>query len=134
MPSKAIARSRPPIVLSETDADRLFLLAEQMEGRAVQEPSGLLGELERAQVRPDHRVPATVVGMHSMVDFEDAAHGTTRTVRLVYPAEADIAEGRISVFTPIGAGLIGLAEGQSIEWPDRDGKVRALRVLRVSRA
>ena len=35
--------------------------------------------------------------------------------------------------TPIGAGLIGLAEGQSIAWPDREGRVRLLRVLKVRR-
>ncbi len=31
------------------------------------------------------------------------------------------------------AGLIGLAEGQSIAWPDREGHVRLLRVLKVRR-
>jgi len=134
MPSKATAPSRPPIVLSETDADRLFLLAEQMESAAPRDRSGLLGELERAQVRPDHRVAATVVGMNSTVDFVDEAHGAARTVRLVYPAEADIAAGKVSVLTPVGAALIGLREGQSIRWPDRGGNLRALRVLKVSRA
>lgn len=133
MPSKALAPSRPPIVLSETDADRLFLLAEQMEAAAPRERSGLLGELERAQVRPDDRVAATVVGMNSTVDFVDEAHGAARTVRLVYPAEADIAAGKVSVLTPVGAALIGLREGQSIRWPDRDGNMRALRVLKVIR-
>jgi regulator of nucleoside diphosphate kinase len=33
----------------------------------------------------------------------------------------------------VGAGLIGLAQGQVIDWPDRDGKARALRVVRVTR-
>jgi regulator of nucleoside diphosphate kinase len=134
MPPRAKLATRPHIVLSETDADRLFLLAEQMEASAPRERSGLLGELERAEVRPDHLVPATVVGMNSTVDFVDEAHGATRTVRLVYPAEADIAANKVSVLTPIGAGLIGLKEGQSICWPDRDGRLRTLQVLKVSRA
>lgn len=133
MPSKAKAATRPPITLSETDADRLFVLAEQAELNATGRSNGLLGELMRAQVRPDARVPATVIGMNSTVEFIDDAHGATRTVQLVYPAQADIAEGRISIMTPIGAGLIGLAEGQSIAWPDREGRVRLLRVLKVRR-
>ena len=54
-----------------------------------------------------------------------------RTVRLVYPGEADIEQGRISVLTPVGAALIGLTAGQSIEWTDRDGKSRSLSVLEV---
>lgn len=134
MTTTARAPARPPIILSETDAQRLSALAIQKEAAAPEAAGLLLDELERAQVRPDDRVPADVVGMNSTVEFVDEAHGQSRTVQLVYPAEADIAEGRISVLTPIGAGLIGLSAGQSILWPDRDGNKRALKVLRVARA
>jgi regulator of nucleoside diphosphate kinase len=130
MPKPSIAPLRPPIVVSETDADRLFPLAEKAE---VRSSLGLLGELERAELRPDTAMPPTVVGMESEVAFIDEAHGACRTVRLVYPCDADIAAGRISVMTPIGTALLGLSEGQVIEWPDRDGQVRALRVVRVER-
>lgn len=128
---KTTRAPRPSIILGETDADRLYRLAEQAPAAATS--SALLGELDRATVRPDHLVPATVVGMNSTVEFVDEAHGATRTVRLVYPAQADIAADRISVLAPVGAGLIGMKEGQSIAWPDRDGNVRALRVVKVSR-
>lgn len=130
MPSKARAAALPSIVISETDADRLFPLAEQIEAR---QPLGLLAELERADVRADAKVPLNVVGMNSLVEFLDEAHGGARLVRLVYPGEADIEQGKVSIATPIGAALLGLREGQAIRWPDRDGKVRALRVLRVIR-
>ncbi len=93
----------------------------------------LLRELERAEVRPDAAVPATVVGMNAIVEFVDEARGQPRKIQLVYPGEADLAAGKISVMTPVGAGLIGLSAGQSIEWPDRDGRTRTLRVVRVSR-
>jgi regulator of nucleoside diphosphate kinase len=53
-------------------------------------------------------------------------------VTLVYPAEADIAEGRISVLTPVGTALIGLRAGQSITWRTRDGRKQVLTVLRVT--
>jgi len=55
-------------------------------------------------------------------------------VQLVYPAEANISEGRVSVLTLIGAALIGLRVGQSISWPTRRGEERRLTVLRVARA
>ena len=125
MPSKTL--TRPPIQVSETDADRLFLLID----RAPADTCGLREELERAQVRAC--VPASVVAMNSMVEFLDDAHGATRTVQLVYPAQADIAANKVSVLSPVGAGLLGLKAGQSIQWPDRDGRLRALRVLKVSR-
>ena len=52
---------------------------------------------------------------------------------LVYPAEADIDAGRVSVGTPIGTALLGLAEGQSIDWTARDGRRQRLTVVAVER-
>jgi regulator of nucleoside diphosphate kinase len=49
----------------------------------------------------------------------------------VMPGEANIAEGRISILTPMGAALYGLAAGHSIEWPDLNGNARPIRILRV---
>jgi regulator of nucleoside diphosphate kinase len=36
--------------------------------------------------------------------------------------------------THVGAGLLGLTQGQSILWPDREGRRRTLRVVGVRRA
>lgn len=132
MPSAATTLERPPIVLCESDVERLSTLALAMEG-ASKAAGLLLDEIERADVRPDASLPADVVRMHSTVAFQDDTHGAARTVQLVYPHEADIAAGKISVLTPVGAGLIGLSPGQSIVWPDRDGRERPLRILSVSR-
>lgn len=134
MKNTARAHARPRIIVSETDAQRLSALAIQKEAVAPEAAGLLLDELERAQVKPDHLVPDDVVGMNATVEFIDESHGHSRTVQLVYPAEADINAGRISVLTPIGAGLIGLAAGQSILWPDREGHKRELKVVRVQRA
>ena len=133
MPVQSSVAARPPIILSDTDAERLTDLADKLGAASPAVAGLLLGELERAEVRPDHLVPAHVVGMDAVVEFVDEAHGKSRTVKLVYPGEADIAEGKVSVFTPIGAGLIGLAAGQSILWPDRDGHERRLKIVRVAR-
>ena len=54
--------------------------------------------------------------MGSQVVYRDEGTGRIREVALVYPHEADINLNRISVLTPVGAALIGLAEGQSIEF------------------
>ena len=131
MPQAKTASTRPPLVLSEIDAERLSALALQNEAAHPVAAGLLLDELERAQVR--RRVGPDVVGMNSTVEFLDEAHGEARTVQLVYPDEADIAAGRISIMTPVGAGLIGLKAGQSILWPDRGGETRVLRILRVGR-
>lgn len=129
----ALAPARPHIIISRSDADRLASLAEQMERASPLAADLLLDEVERAEIRDDQAVPDDVVGMHSVVEFTDEAHGKPRVVQLVYPPEADIAQGRISVLTPIGAGLIGLSAGQTIMWPDREGHERPLQILKVTR-
>ena len=130
MPSPATEPVRPYIIMSETDVERLSALALQME-HATPAAGMLLDEIDRAEVRPDDAVPDDVVRMHSTVQFVDDAHGQARTVLLVYPSEADIAAGKVSVLTPVGAGLIGLRPHQEILWPDREGQLRALRILKV---
>lgn len=134
MARQAKSNKRPPIVLRETDAERLSNLASQMEANAPLAAGLLLDEIERADIRADHLVADSIIGMHSVVEFVDGAHDLKQTVTLVYPTEADISEGRISILTPVGAGLIGLTAGQSISWPARDGRERILQILKVSRA
>lgn len=125
------AKARPPILLCESDADRIADLAVGVETRLPQVSAMLLKEIERARVVRDGALPADVVAMGSRVRFRDESTGTERTVRLVYPHEADIAASKVSILTPIGAGLIGLREGQSIRWEDRDGHPKVLQVIAV---
>lgn len=122
----------PNIIISEEDQDRLFDLAYAYEKRAPQVAEVLLTELERAEVRADKDMPETVIGMGSTVHFK-AEDGQDRTVTLVYPGDADIEAGRISVATPVGAALIGLAVGQSFRWAGRDGQDHLLTVVGVDR-
>ena len=132
LPASRPAFTRPPIILGAAEAERLSALALQSEASAPLAAGLLLDEIERARVCADARVPADVVRMGSRVEFVDEAHGEAPTVQLVWPAEADIALGRVSVMTPVGAGLIGLRPGQSILWPDRGGGQRALRIVSVT--
>jgi len=131
--SRSIA-DRPTIHLIDTEQARLLDLARAMRSRQAEISELLQEELERAEVHDAASLPPGVVSMHSTVEFLDESNGTSRTVQLVYPHEADIAAGRISVLTPIGAGLIGLSEGQSILWPNRAGQERQLRIIKVTRA
>ena len=131
MTTSARAQRRPSIRLRESDADRIADLAVGAEARLPQVAELLMQEIGRARIVPDDRLPADVVGMGSLVRFRDESTGAERTVRLVYPREADIAAGRISILTPIGAGLIGLKQGQSIRWEDRDGHPKVLQVIAV---
>jgi regulator of nucleoside diphosphate kinase len=88
--------------------------------------------MERASIAPDDADLRDVVQMGSEVGYRDDSTGEAREVVLVYPHEADISRKRISVLTPVGAALIGLSVGQTIEFQTPDRRTRALTVLRVS--
>ena len=132
--TNAKASRRPPIHMIDTEADSITNLALAAEDRLPQVSELLLNEIGRAKISKADRISKTVVTMGSTVRFVDAASGKEPTYQLVYPAEADISAGRISILTPVGAGLIGLSEGQSILWPARDGHERELRIVSVSQA
>lgn len=123
---------RPNIRVNETDYERLTGLAETMAARLPEVSEALIAELERATVVEDGLVMYGVVQMGSQVQYRISG-GETRDVVLVYPGEADIAAGKISVMTPVGAALVGLSEGQSITFATRDGREHELTVLKVMR-
>ncbi len=120
----------PTIIVSETEHDHLASLAEKAGRSAPDAASMLDAEMRRAIVVPSDKVPNQVVRMGSKVEFRfDSSQ--PQEVTLVYPAKANISDGRISILTPIGAALIGLAEGQSISWKAIDGRLHKLTVVRV---
>ncbi|APR54157.1 nucleoside diphosphate kinase regulator [Sphingomonas koreensis] len=132
MSATRTARTRPQIHMIDTEAERLSELAMNIEAAMPQVSELLLRETTRARTHRAAGIPADVVTMGAEVEYRDEASGVTRTVILAWPQDADIAAGRISILTPIGAGLIGLREGQQILWPDRDGRERDLTIVRVS--
>lgn len=106
-------------------------LADAAEKRAPVVAEFLADELSRAQVVSDDQCDPNVVRMGSRVTYLDETSGRTRTVTLVYPDAANIDQGLVSILTPIGAALIGLSPGQSISWPNPDGKMGTLKVVSV---
>lgn len=121
-------QKRPEIKVSADDHEELIGLALKALGRS---PGAalLLQEMERAKVV--EAPPANVVAMNSAVEFEyDGRH--YRDFHLVYPNCANFANGRISVLTPVGAALIGVAEGDTMWWPDETRTVHRLTVLKAN--
>ena len=62
------------------------------------------------------------VSMNSEVEFLDDTNGKVRKVTLVFPDQADILQGKISVMTPVGTALIGLRTGHTISWETPSGE------------
>lgn len=131
MGNHASGEMRPPIHLLAAESDMVANLALQVEHRNPVVAAMLLEEIERAQLHEAETLPDEAVTLGSEVDFIDEKAAQLRTVELVLPAAANIALGRISILTPMGAALYGLMAGQSIDWPDLDGHSRKIRIMRV---
>jgi regulator of nucleoside diphosphate kinase len=130
MPAVVRNRSVPNIIVSAADYERLTDLATASLERLPEVAEELLNEMERAKIVTDGSVPADVVRMGSTVTFR-SDDGRERSETLVYPVDEDSSQHKISVMTPVGAALIGLAVGQSISWTARDGRKHELTVVKV---
>jgi regulator of nucleoside diphosphate kinase len=119
----------PRILISRSDFDSLQRLLElRANGRDALLIERLDQELERAEVV--EQMPPGVVTMNSTVVFEEEETGTRREIKLCYPQEARAEVGCISVLAPIGSALLGLSEGQRLEWEVPGGR-RRLRIVAV---
>ena len=123
--------ARPPIHLLATESDLIADLALSAEHRHPVVAAMLLEEIERAELHQLEDMPGGNIRLDSYVTFVDERSRKVRNVKLVLPIDANIAEGRISILTPIGAALYGLAEGDCISWPDLDGNERLIRIMAV---
>lgn len=121
----------PPISLRLRDADRLRNIAEAAADKYPQTTEFLAREIDRAEILPDTHLLPGLVTMESEVVFRDDISMQERSVTLVYPEAADVDTGKISILTPIGAALIGLSVGQTIEFQTPGGRWRSLTVMRV---
>lgn len=122
---------RPRVVIGADCLGRFEALAEGAIQRNPDLADRLLGEIGRARVVSAAKLPQNVVAIGRSVTYRDETTGQEKTVTPVFPEDADIAQGRISILTPIGVALIGLAEDASLHWDTRDGEPRVLTVLHV---
>lgn len=123
-------RPSSQILISDTDHGRLTGLARALLDRAPETAEELLSEMDRAVIKDAAAMPADVVRMGSIVTVRGES-GETQRIMLVYPGEADIAENRISVLTPMGTALIGAATGQAVCWSSRGGRELSVTVEAV---
>lgn len=125
------------LYIATSDLHELHALIDQYaDGRDGVAAGRLAAELDRAVVVDSDRLPLDVVTMLSRVVFENVRTGSRREVVLVRPPDADAGAGRLSVLAPIGAALLGLRVGDTIEWPlpaDRTAEIRILAVEQPTR-
>lgn len=130
---KRKSKKTTSIYITELDYERLSGLIDRTRERSNADReylNKLEAELDRAEVVDAKDIPADVITMRSRVRLKDLVSGETNTYSLVFPTEADFAEGKISVLAPIGTAILGYSLGDTIEWPVPSG-LRRLKVEEI---
>lgn len=125
------ANTLPAIVITDRDHDRLSRFVERQSLELPHVTEFLEQELVRAHVMPSSEIPPDVVTMNSRLIFRTDVTGLSRAVTLVYPEEADLKMGKLSILTPVGVALLGLRPGQTMPWEDRTGQIKTLTLKQV---
>ncbi len=123
--------TRPNIVVSSLDADRLENLLESLPADAFPGRDDLENELARADIVEPRSVPPAVVTMNSTVKFQVESSSETFSLTLVYPRDMDSNSSKISILAPVGSALLGLSQGDEIEWPKPGGGNLGVRIEEV---
>jgi len=125
--------SGKPIYITQSDLERLRKLlreAQYTEYRKSKYLDRLQMEIDRAIVVAPQEIPGDVVTMNSRVCLVDIDTEEEEIYTLVYPENADLKLGRVSVLAPIGTAMLGYEVGDIFEWEVPAGK-RRLRVAKI---
>ena len=116
--------------LTELDLARLEKCAAE-PGAAPARQLMLDDLLERAEIVDSHKVAANVVTMNSQVTLVNERSGEKVTFTVVYPVSANLAAGRLNVFSPAGLALLGAKRGESVRFTPPSGAVETFKIDRI---
>ena len=87
--------------------------------------------LERAVIVESRDIPANIITMNSQATLVDEASGEQMTWTVVYPPDADFAQGRLNVFSPLGLALLGAKRGERIRFTPPSGTEKVLKLEKI---
>ncbi len=121
----------PNIIISKTDAKRLESLLDAVTGDNTPIADALDAEISRADIIESKDMPKDVVTMNSKVKFKVLSNNETFCLTLVYPKDMKDSGETISVLAPVGSALLGLKEGETIEWSKPGGGLLKVKIEEV---
>ena len=125
--------NQPSIFITTKDAEKLRKLireAYHSEYRGSDYLKKLAEEMEKASVVNPDQIPADVITLNSTARLVDQATNEEMVYTLVFPEDADVSLGKISILAPIGTAMLGYKTGDTFEWDTPGGK-RTLRVQEI---
>ncbi len=125
--------SNRQIFITRQDRERLTLMLDEAlaaKHRDAASLKDLAHELAIAETVDPKSVPSDVVTMNSRVVVKDMETGESSEYTLVFPEQADVAQGRLSVVSPIGTAILGYAKGNTLTWQTPGGP-RQIRIVAI---
>ncbi len=122
-----------PIYITEFDLNRLNNLIQDAHATDYHKSDYLRkleAELKRAKIVPSSEIPNNVITMNSTVRLIDEEYNEEETYTLVFPENADLSQGKVSVLAPIGTAMLGYQVGDSFDWVVPMG-TRKLKVVEI---
>lgn len=105
--------------------------ARRLQGKTISRIKFLQKVLENSRVIDTDLLPKDKVCLLSRVEFTNLATNTRMIFQIVSPHEMDLAAGKISLKSPIGAALMGKKVGEIAEAQVPSGLLR-LRIESIS--
>jgi transcription elongation factor GreA len=131
---------RPRVSQEIADARDKGDLSENAEYHAAKEEQSLLetkiaklrNVVASARIIDESQLDVTKILIHSNVKIKNKANGMIFSYRLVADSESDVKNGKLSVNSPIGHGLLGKEVGDVTEIQVPNG-VMTFEVMEISR-
>jgi regulator of nucleoside diphosphate kinase len=118
-------------ILTESDYTTIKTLIKNLPSNERNKSILLLAkEIERATIVTEKKMQANVVRLNSHVKVEDIAAKRTIDFTIVLPGQANIAEKKISILSPMATALIGYKSEAEIEWELPAG-LKKIKILEV---
>ncbi|GAA0397690.1 nucleoside diphosphate kinase regulator [Cocleimonas flava] len=121
---------RPKITISSLDAERLEEMIDSLGNNQFPGKEELLAEISRADIVEPNEMPSNIVTMNSKVKFKNKSSDKEFSLTLVYPNNSS-GEATVSILAPVGSALLGLTEGDEIEWPKPGGGVLSVKIIEI---
>ena len=120
--------------LTELDYVRINNLVRRLPVSNAGVPS-VNAVMDFADIVPSREIAPNVVTMYTRVRVSDPGTQhqpqTERELTLVYPQDANADTGFVSVLSPVGSALLGVAQGNTAIWNTPDGRIESAQVREI---
>ena len=127
--AKAIGEAR---LLGDISENAEYDAAKDAQAHCEARIAELEGKLANVRLIEDQKIASDKVLIGALVSLSDTKSGEKMKYLMVSPEEASFEENKVSIFSPIGKGLLGHKVGETVEIKVPAGTLK-YKVLKIER-